>query len=87
MTDTTVQELPPFEARAVGRGVARREGPLKVTGTAPYAFEVPADEPLFLHLVQSTVAKGTVRAVDASRALAIPGWSTSSTTQRAPPHR
>ncbi|GAA5016907.1 xanthine dehydrogenase family protein molybdopterin-binding subunit [Terrabacter aeriphilus] len=62
-----------LEPVAVGTPVARTEGPLKVRGAAAYAFEVPADDPLFLHLVQSTIAKGAVRTVDASPALAHEG--------------
>ncbi|GAB4071368.1 xanthine dehydrogenase family protein molybdopterin-binding subunit [Angustibacter speluncae] len=58
---------------AVGQGVPRLEGRAKVTGAAAYAAEVPVDEPLHVALVQSRVAKGRVRSVDRSGALAHPG--------------
>ncbi|MBB2986803.1 xanthine dehydrogenase family protein molybdopterin-binding subunit [Terracoccus luteus] len=54
---------------AVGARVARVEGPLKVRGRAAYAYEVPVEAPLYAHLVQSTVARGRVRTVDADEAL------------------
>ena len=62
-----------IDAVAMGQGIARVEGPLKVAGRAPYAFEVDVPDPLFLHLVTSTVAKGRIRRVDAQAALALPG--------------
>ncbi|MEW1952265.1 xanthine dehydrogenase family protein molybdopterin-binding subunit [Terrabacter sp. NPDC080008] len=62
-----------LDAVAMGTRVARTEGPLKVRGAAAYAYEAPADDPLYLHLVQSTVAKGAVRSVDAGAALAHEG--------------
>jgi xanthine dehydrogenase YagR molybdenum-binding subunit len=48
----------PLEPAAIGRSHTRRDGPAKVTGTAPYAFEVPVDEPLHCHPVQATIARG-----------------------------
>ena len=62
-----------IDAVAMGQGVARVEGPLKVAGRATYAFEVDVPDPLFLHLVTSTVAKGRVRRIDAADARALPG--------------
>ncbi|WP_410566868.1 xanthine dehydrogenase family protein molybdopterin-binding subunit [Amycolatopsis sp. cmx-4-61] len=47
-----------LEPRAMGTGTTRRDGPAKVTGTAPYAFEAPAGRPLYGHLVQATIARG-----------------------------
>ncbi len=65
-----------IEAAAMGQGLRRPEGRHKVTGTATYAFEVPSDDVLYLHLVQATIAKGRVTAVDASAALDHPGVTT-----------
>jgi xanthine dehydrogenase YagR molybdenum-binding subunit len=63
--------------RSVGTAHPRVDGPLKVTGRAAYAVEhreAPYDaQPLHAWLVQSTVARGRVLAVDAGRALAHDG--------------
>jgi xanthine dehydrogenase YagR molybdenum-binding subunit len=58
---------------AVGAPLARVEGREKVTGTARYAAEYEADGVAYGWIVQSEVARGTIRAVDASAALAQPG--------------
>jgi xanthine dehydrogenase YagR molybdenum-binding subunit len=58
---------------AVGRSLTRVDGPAKVTGTAQYAYEHPVERPLYLHAVQSTIARGQVRAIDPAAALAIEG--------------
>ncbi|WP_103355824.1 xanthine dehydrogenase family protein molybdopterin-binding subunit [Amycolatopsis sp. CA-128772] len=47
-----------LEPRAMGTATTRRDGPAKVTGTAPYAFEAPADGPLYGHPVQATIGRG-----------------------------
>ena len=58
---------------AIGRPLRRLDGPAKVTGTAAYAYEQPVDRPLHLHAVQATVARGRVRSIDASAAMATDG--------------
>jgi xanthine dehydrogenase YagR molybdenum-binding subunit len=58
---------------AVGAAMPRVEGLEKVTGAARYAVEHEVEGVVHAALVQSTVAKGTVRAVDAGAALALPG--------------
>jgi xanthine dehydrogenase YagR molybdenum-binding subunit len=71
----------PIDVREVGAAMVRVDGRAKVTGTAPYAVEHPtaaltgADlgPPLHAWLVQSTVARGRVTAVDAGAALRHPG--------------
>ena len=62
-----------LDARAMGRPLTRLEGADKVTGRAPYAYEHPLTDPLYLHPVLSTVARGRVTAVDASAAEALSG--------------
>jgi xanthine dehydrogenase YagR molybdenum-binding subunit len=62
-----------IRASAIGRPLTRIEGPAKVTGRAPYAYEQPVDGPLYLHAIQSTIACGQVRSIDASAALATDG--------------
>jgi xanthine dehydrogenase YagR molybdenum-binding subunit len=61
--------------RVVGAGVDRIDGPAKVRGTVPYAYEHHgADEPVtYLAAVQSTVNRGRITRIDGSRALAMPG--------------
>jgi xanthine dehydrogenase YagR molybdenum-binding subunit len=61
------------ERRAIGASLDRRDGPQKVTGTAPYAYEHRFDNPLYLFPVQSDVARGRVTRIDASTAQALPG--------------
>jgi xanthine dehydrogenase YagR molybdenum-binding subunit len=58
----------------IGRPVDRYEGPLKVSGTAPYAYEVktPAS-PAYGVLVAASIGCGQVTAVDDVAARAAPG--------------
>ncbi|MGP3952957.1 xanthine dehydrogenase family protein molybdopterin-binding subunit [Streptomyces sp. 7N604] len=58
--------------RSVGAPVSRIEGRDKVTGAALYAYEYPVRDVVYAWAVQSTVARGRVRAVDGSAALAQP---------------
>ena len=53
---------------ATGAPMGRIDGPEKVTGRAPYAFEHPVERPGYVHLVQATVARGRVRAMHTARA-------------------
>ncbi|HKF75973.1 MAG TPA: xanthine dehydrogenase family protein molybdopterin-binding subunit [Candidatus Dormibacteraeota bacterium] len=62
-----------IKPRAVGAAVNRIDGPAKVTGTAPYAFEHPLQHPAYLHPVQATIARGRVAAVDTAAAAALDG--------------
>jgi xanthine dehydrogenase YagR molybdenum-binding subunit len=62
----------------------RVDGPDKVTGRARYAFEHPVDDAAYVWPVQSTIAKGEIRNVDASAALALPGVLTVLTHDNAP---
>ena len=58
----------------IGKGVERYEGPLKVSGTAPYAFEIePPSPPHYGYMVGSEIGSGRVVAVDDAAALAAPG--------------
>jgi len=71
-------------AHAMGTDLERLDGRAKVTGTAPYAFEHPVDNPTYLHPVQSTIARGRITAVDTSAAEAVPGVLTVLTHLNAP---
>lgn len=58
----------------IGKGVDRYEGRLKVTGSAPFAYEVEAPSPpAYGVLIASPVAKGVVTTADISQAQAAPG--------------
>lgn len=59
--------------KAIGAPLTRRDGPAKVTGQAPYAFEHPVSDPTYLHPIQSTVAKGRILAMDVAAAYRLPG--------------
>ncbi|MBV9334990.1 MAG: xanthine dehydrogenase family protein molybdopterin-binding subunit [Solirubrobacterales bacterium] len=58
---------------AIGAAIDRVEGRAKVTGEAKYAYEYRRDEVAYAAILQSTVAKGAVRAVDAASVLELPG--------------
>ena len=55
--------------RVVGAGVDRIDGPAKVRGTAPYAYEHHGiDEPVtYLAAVQSTVNRGRITRIASAR--------------------
>src|SRR6185437_2586448 len=60
-------------ARAIGAPVDRIEGAEKVAGEALYAYEHDVEGAAYGAIVTSTIAKGTIRAIDAAEALAVPG--------------
>jgi xanthine dehydrogenase YagR molybdenum-binding subunit len=51
----------------------RRDAPAKVTGQARYSAEHPLDDLAYAWPVTATIAKGSIRAVDAGAARALPG--------------
>jgi xanthine dehydrogenase YagR molybdenum-binding subunit len=59
----------------LGKPVDRVEGPLKVTGTATYAYEQHAAAPnaAYGYVVGAGIAKGRIASIDVSRARAAPG--------------
>jgi xanthine dehydrogenase YagR molybdenum-binding subunit len=62
-----------LERPAIGAAMPRVEGREKVTGQARYAVEHDVEGVVHAAVVQSTVAKGTVRAVDPGTAIALDG--------------
>ena len=73
----------------IGKAVDRYEGPLKVTGTAPYAYEVePPSPPAYGVLISATIAKGRITSVDTATAEASPGvklvWTHLNVPEQAP---
>jgi xanthine dehydrogenase YagR molybdenum-binding subunit len=73
-----------LEPRAMGTPLARLEGRAKVMGTAPYAYEHPVTHPLYLHPVQSTIARGRVEVIDSSAAEGLVGVVAVITHENAP---
>ena len=59
--------------RSIGAPVDRIEGRDKVIGEATYAFEYEQENVAYAAIVQSAIAKGTVKAIDPADALALPG--------------
>lgn len=68
----------------IGAPVSRLDGPLKVSGEAPFAAEFEEDRMVFAALAYSTVAKGRIRAIDTSAAEAAPGVVLVMTHRNAP---
>ncbi|MGO0577566.1 xanthine dehydrogenase family protein molybdopterin-binding subunit [Ornithinimicrobium panacihumi] len=60
------QEL--LTARAIGTDPTRVEGPDKVRGRVPYAYEHPVEDPLYLFPVQAEIALGRVVEIDTEAA-------------------
>ncbi|WP_419827202.1 aldehyde oxidoreductase molybdenum-binding subunit PaoC [Sphingomonas sp.] len=61
--------------RVVGRAHDRIDGPLKTTGTAPYAYEHHAEvaNPAYGYIVGAAIAKGSIVAMRLEEARAAPG--------------
>jgi xanthine dehydrogenase YagR molybdenum-binding subunit len=57
----------------LGAAVTRVEGREKVTGEARYAYEHEVEGVVYAWIVQATIARGAVRAIDADRARALEG--------------
>jgi xanthine dehydrogenase YagR molybdenum-binding subunit len=73
--DTPATTNPIDQLKIVGQPVDRIDGPLKTTGTAPYAYErhdvVPNQA--YGYIVGAGVAKGRILSFDLARAKAAPG--------------
>lgn len=74
----------PNDPRNIGAPRRRVDGPLKVSGTAPYAYEHPVEQPLYLWPITAPIARGTVGAIDSSAAEALPGVRLVMTHENAP---
>ncbi len=68
MTTTT-----PPAGQSVGTPVRRVDAPLKVTGSAPYAYEHEVENPCYLWPVPAPVARGAITSIEVEQALAVPG--------------
>jgi xanthine dehydrogenase YagR molybdenum-binding subunit len=83
--DTPATENPIDQLKFVSRPTDRIDGPLKTTGTAPYAndrHDVVPDQ-AFGYVVGAGIAKGRIVAIDTSRARAAPGVLALVTAQNA----
>ncbi len=73
--DTPAGTNPIDQMKSIGQPIDRIDGPRKVSGRAPYAYErhdvVPNQA--YGYMVGSAIAKGTVNRIDTSEALAAPG--------------
>ncbi|HEX7863424.1 MAG TPA: aldehyde oxidoreductase molybdenum-binding subunit PaoC [Variovorax sp.] len=73
--DTPATTNPIDQLKVIGKPVDRIDGPLKTTGTAPYAYErhdVVANQ-AYGYIVGSAIAKGRIVSFDLGRAKAAPG--------------
>ncbi len=63
------------QLRYIGRATDRIEGPLKTTGTAPYAYEQNEAAPhaAYGHVLGAAIARGRITSIDTSAALRAPG--------------
>src|SRR3954467_15612673 len=73
--DSPATTNPIDQLKVIGKPTSRIEGPLKTTGTAPYAYErhdvIPNQA--YGYILGSAIAKGRIRSMDLSRAKAAPG--------------
>ena len=83
--DTPATTNPIDQLKVVGKPTDRIDGPLKTTGTAPYAYErhdvVPNQA--YGYMVGSPIAKGQIRSIELGDAKAAPGVITIVTWQNA----
>ena len=73
--DTPATTNPIDQLKVIGKPTDRIDGPLKTTGTAPYAYErhdVVANQ-AYGHVVGASIAKGRIASLDTSAARAAPG--------------
>ncbi len=68
----------------IGAPVSRVDGPLKVSGAAPFAAEFPVTGMLFAAVAYSTIAKGRITQLDTAAAEAAPGVKLVMTFRNAP---
>ncbi len=69
---------------ALGSQLSRIDGPLKVTGKARFAAEVPYDDLLYAAVFFSSIARGRIATIDITAAEALPGVALVMTYRNAP---
>ena len=76
------------QEKAIGQPTPRIEGPLKVTGRAPYAYErrlSGAASPAYGFVLGAAIAKGNIKSIDLAEAQAAPGVLAIVTADSQPP--
>ena len=76
------------QEKAIGQPTPRIEGPLKVTGRAPYAYERRVDgaaAPAYGFVLGAAIAKGKIKSIDLADAQAAPGVLAIITANSQPP--
>ncbi|MEJ5979354.1 xanthine dehydrogenase family protein molybdopterin-binding subunit [Novosphingobium sp. PS1R-30] len=68
----------------IGKPLSRLDGPLKVSGKAPFASEFPMEGMVYAAIVFSTIAKGRIGAFEIEAAKAAPGVVAVMTHENAP---
>ncbi len=73
--DTPATTNPIDQLKVIGKPTLRIDGPLKTTGTAPYAYERhdAVTDPAYGYVVGSAIAKGRIASMDLGAARAAPG--------------
>jgi len=73
--DTPATTNPIDQLKVVGQPVDRIDGPLKITGTARYAYERhdAVANAAYGYIVGSAIAKGRIKSIDVAAARAAPG--------------
>jgi xanthine dehydrogenase YagR molybdenum-binding subunit len=73
--DTPATTNPIDRLKVIGKATDRIDGPLKTTGTAPYAYERhdAVADPAYGYIVGSAIAKGRIASMDIAAARAAPG--------------
>lgn len=79
---TSTQDLTNIQQKT-GKDISRVDGRLKVTGEACYSAEFPLEGIAHGYLIQSTIARGRIKAIDTSKA-ELPGVLAIITHQNAP---
>lgn len=83
--DTPATTNPIDQLKVIGQPTSRTDGPLKTTGTAPYAYErhdVVANQ-AYGYVVGAGIAKGRIASIDLAKAQAAPGVLTIVTAENA----
>ena len=72
--DTPATTNPIDQLKVIGKPTDRIDGPLKTTGTAPYAYEHnDIGTPAYGYIVGAGIAKGRIASMDITKASAAPG--------------
>jgi xanthine dehydrogenase YagR molybdenum-binding subunit len=73
--DTPATQNPIDQLKVVGKPLDRIDGPLKTTGTAPYAYEQHEAVPnaVYGHVIGAGIAKGNIMSMDLDAARKAPG--------------